>query len=428
MAEKHPESNVRSSSFRPAVVAPTYNNARTLRDVLARLDAIGLPVFVVNDGCTDETDEILAVWERAKSHYHVLTHPRNRGKAAALQTGFAAAADAGFSHCVTIDTDGQLQPADIPKLLDAAQDRPHALVLGVRDQTAADYPFGSRVGRRISNLMIWLECGMRVADSQCGLRIYPLDLVREVRCRAGHYGFETEIITRAAWAGFDVIGVPVSCVYPTARERVSHFKPWRDTWRAIRMHAMLVLRAMTPWPFETLATPDAERARASALRRGGGWRGFLDWINPARAWREVRKDNVGRTEFAVGLALGVFIGNLPAYGLHTLLSLYTARRLHLHPLAVVFGSHVSTPPLGPLLVTVALTVGHMLMHGGALPAPADFDVINRGVSSTLGPRLLEWAVGGLILGVAMAAVTFAATLLVLRATFSSAARPAGDAE
>src|SRR5439155_1761268 len=75
-----------------------------------------------------------------------------------------------------------------------------------------------------------------------------------------------------------------------------------------------------------------------------------------------REQPTGAQELASGLALGVFIGNLPAYGFHTLLSFYTARRLHLNPLAVVAGSHISTPPLGPVLVAAAIGVGHWLIH------------------------------------------------------------------
>jgi glycosyltransferase involved in cell wall biosynthesis len=229
--------------FRPAVVAPTFNNARTLMEVLHRLDRLGLAVLVVNDGSTDATGDLLEDWARNGNDRRVLTHPRNRGKAAALLTGFAAAMAGGFSHAVTIDTDGQLSPEDIPALLESAAAAPTALVIGHRDASAADYPLCSRIGRRLSNFMIFLESGLRVADSQCGLRVYPLALVNALPCRAGHFGFETEIVTRAAWAGASVVNRPVDCTYGPRPLRVSHFKPWLDTPRAIRMHARLLVGA-----------------------------------------------------------------------------------------------------------------------------------------------------------------------------------------
>src|SRR5215218_9233132 len=181
--------------FSPVVVAPTHNNARTLRDVVLRILGVGVPVIVVNDGSTDETANVLRTLQ-ADEGIRVVTHEANRGKAAALQSGFAAAEAAGYSHAITIDTDGQLDPEEIPLLIAAAQESPGALIVGTRDETKADYPARSRTGRRVSNLLVRLESGVRVSDSQCGFRVYPLRLVRGARCGAGYYGFETEIITR----------------------------------------------------------------------------------------------------------------------------------------------------------------------------------------------------------------------------------------
>jgi glycosyltransferase involved in cell wall biosynthesis len=231
------------ASFRPVVIAPTYNNAGTLADVLEGIGRLGLPLIVVNDGATDATAAVLAgrAADRPPDRFRVLTHPRNRGKAAAMHTGFAAAADAGFTHAVTIDTDGQLDPAEIPLLLRAAEANPRALVVGVRTREPDGATARGTVGRLFSKSMIELECGVHLTDSQCGLRVYPTALVAAVACRSGRYGFETEIITRAAWAGFPVVGVPVSCRYFPRGRRVSHFRPWIDTTLIVLLHMRLML-------------------------------------------------------------------------------------------------------------------------------------------------------------------------------------------
>src|SRR5438067_2274432 len=109
------------SHISPVIVAPTYNNARTVGTILQRLLEIGPPVVVVNDGSSDETAVVLdALRATIDNRLVVLSHPHNRGKAAALRTGFDEAAARGHTHAVTIDTDGQLEPADIPALLRAA--------------------------------------------------------------------------------------------------------------------------------------------------------------------------------------------------------------------------------------------------------------------------------------------------------------------
>jgi uncharacterized protein (DUF2062 family) len=392
-------------AFKPVVVAPTFNNAGTLGDVVARVVRLGLRVVVVNDGSTDGSADVLARF--SPEHVTVVAHAANRGKAAALRTGFAAAAAAGFTHAVTIDTDGQLDPEEIPALLDAARAAPTALVLGRRDDSAAGYPGRSRVGRRISNLGVRLECGLRVDDSQCGFRVYPLGLMGAITCRAGHYGFETEVITRAAWAGCAVVQVPVHCRYLPAERRVSHFRPWADSLRGVAMHFFLIGRALLPWPPHP-RWPDARPARP----REPLHRRFWNWINPATAWRQLKEHQVGRHQTAAGLAFGVFIANLPAYGFQSLLSLYTAKRLHMHPLPVLIGSHASTPPVGPMLIAAAVGLGHLILHG-SLPAMADYDPRHLTLAQVLG-ILHEWLIGGVLIGLATGSATFLLANMFLR--------------
>lgn len=224
----------------PVVIAPTYNNARTLPDLLERLGRLPLPVIVVNDGATDDTSEILEVWTQRASRYCVIAHSRNRGKGAALRSGFAAAADRGFTHAVTIDTDLQHDPEEIPGLLQVASRAPRALVIGRRDRSIHGYPFRSLLGRYMNNLAIRLECGCWPGDSQSGFRIYPLELIREVTCTSNHYEFESEIITGAVRAGYELQETSITSRYFSVGFRVSHFRPLRDTLKHVVMHVRLM--------------------------------------------------------------------------------------------------------------------------------------------------------------------------------------------
>jgi uncharacterized protein (DUF2062 family) len=418
----------RPSGFSPVVVAPTHNNRNTLEDIIARVRATGLALIVVNDGSTDDTAAVLASPRWAgDGGVTVITHPHNRGKAAALRTAFGAAAAAGFTHAATVDTDGQLEPEQIPGLLALARSSPHALVIGRRDENTAGYPAKNRFGRRLSNLFVWMESGVRVSDSQCGLRVYPLDFVNAARCRSGRYGFETEIITRAGWAGLPVVEAPVRCHYFPKDKAVSHFRPWADTFRAIGMHGRLMLRALSPF---TRRRKPAGELSGSARAAAKPWRHFAQWINPVGAWRQLRADDTGRATAAAGLAIGAFIANLPAYGFQTVLSLYAARRLHLHPVAVVAGSQLSTPPVGPVLVAAAIAVGHVLLHG-RLPALAEYRaaIAQGGAWRLLGSFLLEWTLGALIVGFVCACVTFAVANRLFRLAArdeQNDAAPGGD--
>jgi glycosyltransferase involved in cell wall biosynthesis len=223
------------------VVLPTYNNAATVTDIIHRSLKLAVPTYIVNDGSTDGTDRVLSSLDAPG--LHILTHDRNRGKAAAMLTGFHAAAADGCSHAATVDTDGQLDPEQVPLLFEMASSNPSALVLGARDLKIAHCPTRSTVGRRLANLLIRIECGLCIEDSQCGLRVYPLRFITRTPIAAERYGFETEVIVRAGWAGTPVVQVPVACRY--FQNPVSHFRPWMDTCRAIRMHARLLVRGFS---------------------------------------------------------------------------------------------------------------------------------------------------------------------------------------
>ena len=399
--------------FSPVVVAPSHNNDGTLADVVRRIRAQGLPLIVVNDGSTDTTAAVLATLAGADPQITVLTHAHNRGKAAALRTGFAAATEAGYTHAVTIDTDGQLDPEQIPSLLSVARRSPHALVIGQRDENTRGYPARSLIGRHVSNLFVWMESGVRVADSQCGFRVYPLQFINSVRCPAGRYGYETEIITRAGWAGVPVIGASVRVHYFHRDRAVSHYRPFLDSFRSVPMHFRLMVRALAP----------VSRRPAVAENSKSVWRRLIDWLNPMPALRQLREDDVGRANAAAGLAMGAFIANMPAYGFQTALSLYAAKRFHLHPVPVVVGSHLSTPPVGPVLVAAAIGLGHVLLHG-QFPTLASFDVRQTGLWPLLRSFFVEWMIGSFVVGLFCAWVTYLSARWLLKFAAKGAETPA----
>jgi glycosyltransferase involved in cell wall biosynthesis len=395
-----------SESFHPVVIAPTFDNARTLARVLSGVSQIGLPAIVIDDGCIDGSAGILQAWQQGDADRVVLTHPANRGKAEALLDGFERALEMGFTHAITVDTDGQLDPAEIPKLLRVARSRPTALVVGCRDAEAVDCPAASRWGRRASNLLIGLESGARISDSQCGFRVYPLRLIKLLKCSAGRYGFESEILTRAAWAGVPIEQLNVNCIYDVPGGRVSHFRMWRDSLAVAVMHLRLLGISFVPRP---------ELRVADGADTGKIWLRLARWISPIRFWRDLRCDPKEHTRFATAFAAGVFIANLPLYGVQTLLSLFVARRFRLNPVAVVIGSSISTPPVGPLLIAGAIGIGNLCIHG-SWPQISTFDPRTVGYVALVKTVLLEWTIGGIICGTVLALATYCLAWLALQWT------------
>jgi uncharacterized protein (DUF2062 family) len=389
--------------LRPVVIAATHNNAATLPDILNRLGRLSLPIIVVNDGSTDTTAQLLQHWIDESAGRFALDHPSHLGKSAALRNGFHKALELDFTHAVTIDTDGRLFPEDIPKLLEAASEHPCAFILGARDIASPDYPKLSRIGQWISNLLLAFQTRRTLTDSPCSLRVYPLQLTCKLPCRSGHFGFETEVLARALWAHAPIIETPVRCQHLAAAHHTGD--PWLDSLRLSRLHLKLILIALNP--IHRKHAPPGSAPRHSLI-----WQ-FLHWLNPLTAWRQVRQCEAARTRFAAGCAAGVFIANLPIYGGQTILALYTARRFRLHPASTMAGVHVSTPPLGPLLIALGIAVGHWILHG-SWPSLHSYHMANGQWKTTLFPMLCEWVIGSTVLGLVMGTITFFAMDLVLR--------------
>jgi glycosyltransferase involved in cell wall biosynthesis len=225
---------------RAVVVIPAYNEARTIRDLVQRVLACCPEVAVVDDGSHDGTSAAVAGLRAT-----VLRHDRNRGKAAALATGFEWALANDADAVVTLDGDGQHRPEDIPRLLAAAEMHPDRLVIGARLFGREAYPRARNFANKFADFWVAWAAGHPVADSQSGQRVYPARLLRAVsdlRERSSGFTFESEVVIRAAQHGFTTVAVPIEAIH-CASGRQSHFQPTRDITRIVAMIAGYLLRA-----------------------------------------------------------------------------------------------------------------------------------------------------------------------------------------
>lgn len=211
------------------VLIPAYQAAATLPGLLAalRTAAPGLPVWVVDDGSRDATAEAARA-----GGAHVIVHPTNLGKGAALRTGFRAALDGGFRGVLTMDADGQHPPGPIPRFLRAAEGAD--LVLGNRMGQAARMPWLRRQTNRALSRWISALARRPLADSQCGYRWISRAVLEAVPLSGRRYEMESEILIRAARAGFRIAEVPVPAVYAG---EASHIRKAPDTLRFLRLAA-----------------------------------------------------------------------------------------------------------------------------------------------------------------------------------------------
>jgi len=220
-------------------IIPVYNEAATIRDVvlqtLQQVDA----VIVVDDGSQDDSLERLQGLD-----IHLLRQTSNQGKAAALQLGFSHALSLNASHIITLDGDAQHNPAEIGKLLHAAKERPHAVIIAARLKQRQNAPKLRLFANKFADFWVSWAAGYPVVDSQSGFRLYPADLLSRVKLetpREKSFVFESEILIEAANHKFYSVSIPVESIYRN-EGRESHYRPWTDTSRIVRMIAWRLIR------------------------------------------------------------------------------------------------------------------------------------------------------------------------------------------
>jgi glycosyltransferase involved in cell wall biosynthesis len=223
--------------YNACVLIPTYNNAQTLGKVLQDVLVHTRNVVVVNDGSTDNTLSLLEKFPGI----HTVSYSKNQGKGYALREGFKKALTLGYDYAITIDSDGQHYADDLPLFLSALSKHPSAIIIGARNMEQSSVPGKSSFGNKFSNFWYKVETGIAMNDTQSGYRLYPLQLLKDLRFVTRKYEFEIEVLVRAAWKGIEVTEVPVRVFYPEKAERISHFRPFRDFTRISILNSVLVI-------------------------------------------------------------------------------------------------------------------------------------------------------------------------------------------
>jgi glycosyltransferase involved in cell wall biosynthesis len=358
------------------VIVPTYNNERTLVSVLEGVLRYTSNVLVINDGSTDSTAEILERY----SHLTLLTHTRNQGKGAALKNGFRKAMELGFEFAITIDSDGQHFPDDIPVFLNRLDNSDgNILLIGARNMSQEGVPRKSSFGNKFSNFWFQFETGIKLQDTQSGFRLYPLQKMPK-RYFTPKFEFEIESIVRAAWSGVEVENVPVKVHYDL-QDRVSHFRPFRDFTRISILNTVLVIITLL-------------YIKPRDFLRNLKKKDFKKFLK-----EEILESNDSRSKKSFSMALGVFWGIIPLWGFQTLGVISSAYILRLNKLIAFTFSNVSLPPFIPFIIFGSLKVGGLFVQNPVSVFSSEslsMDFVKK--------HLLQYIIGSSILAVVSAAV------------------------
>lgn len=369
-----------SSTYRWCVIVPTYNNHLTLGTVLRGVKEYTSDIIVVNDGSTDATSEVLQAFPEL---IHI-THSRNLGKGIALRNGFKKALELGFEDAITLDSDGQHFPEDLPRFLKRRREKQEpVLLIGARNMAQEGIPKKSSFGNSFSNFWFWFETGIRLEDTQSGFRLYPLKVMPQ-KYFTPKFEFEIESIVRAAWKGIAVENIPIQVHYQ-AVDRVSHFRPFRDFTRISLLNTVLVIITLLyikPRDF-------LRNFKKKDLKQ------FLK--------EEVLESKAPPSTQAFSMALGIFWGIVPLWGFQTVGVLGSAYALRLNKLLAFAFSNVSLPPFIPLIIWASVKVGSLFISGPTLSSG----------TIEIEKHLVQYLVGGSVLALTMSAITGALAYLVL---------------
>ena len=367
------------------VIIPTYNNSGTLSSIISGVLKFTDSVIVVNDGSTDGTSDILKQFQDIT----VVTHEVNKGKGIALRTGFKKAVELDLDYAVTIDSDGQHNPEDLPNFIEKIEKEPGSLIVGARNMEQSTVPGKSSFGHKFSNFWYKVETGIDLPDTQSGYRLYPVKKLKDIRYITNRFEFEIEVIVRAAWAGIRVTHVPVSVIYFPKETRVSHFRPVRDFTRVSILNTILVFLAFTIFR-PLMYIRDLKKKSA----------------------REIVENILGSNESALkissAVALGGTIGVSPFWGFQIMLILIFAHILKLNKVTALIASHISIPPFIPFIIYYSYVLG-----GYFYDSEIALDINNLTLES-VSSNIVQYVTGSFVLMVVTGILFFAVTFPVIK--------------
>jgi len=369
IVDSQPDYQEQFSKFKVCVIIPTFNNQNTLKRVVDGVLHYTNDIIIVNDGSTDDTFHILKDYsDLLQIHF-----PKNKGKGAAIREGFKRAFQNNFEFAITIDSDGQHYPDDLPVFLNELEKDDRYLLIGSRNMTHESIPKGSSFGNKFSNFWFWAETGIQLNDTQSGYRLYPLNTLNKIRFYTNKFELEIEVIVKAVWNGIPVKNVPIKVLYDE-NERVSHFRPYKDFARISILNTWLVLVALLYIKPRDLLI----KAKNKGIKRF-----FVE---------NVLQSSDSPVKKSLSIALGVFIGIAPFWGFQTVLALGISAALKLNKFIAFAFSNISIPPMIPVIIWMSLKMGIWILN-------SDTDISYEGLTTDFDflESLKEYVIGSFAL-------------------------------
>ena len=194
-----------------AIITPAYNEEKIIGKFIRNISKVKYPVYIVDDGSTDNTQKVLSEFQIPNYKLQILKHSVNLGKGAAMKTGADAAFSEGYDAVIFMDSDGQHDLNDLPKFTEKLE-KGYDIVYGSRNM-GMGVPLVRYIGNKFESLLISFLFGLYVSDVLCGYRALSKKAYKKIRWESSGYAVETEMVIRAAKSGLKYCEVPVATLY-----------------------------------------------------------------------------------------------------------------------------------------------------------------------------------------------------------------------
>lgn len=295
-------------------------------------------MIVVNDGSTDGTETILQKYPQL----HIISYPKNKGKGNALRLALRKAYSEGYTYAISIDSDGQHDPKEIPSFIEAHLKNPDTLIVGARKTIEGEVPGKNSFANKFSNFWFLVITGKKLDDTQSGYRLYPLKKLGKMKFITGKYEFELEILVKAIWKEIPVESIPIKAIYLPGNERITHFRPFRDFFRISLLNTLLVFLSFLyyrPLSFTRKLHPK----------------------NIRQFYYTLIKNKDSCTKIVLSVMLGVFMSIVPIWGYQLVSAIALAYVFRLNKLIVILFANISIPPMIPVILYLSHLTGGIVL-------------------------------------------------------------------
>jgi len=370
------------------ILIPTFNNQKTLSRVIDGVLAYSFEdVIVINDGSTDDTASIIAMYGEK---INVLTNEINKGKGFSLRRGFMEAIRLGYKNAISIDSDGQHLPSDIPLFIETALENPGALLMGSRNMMQEGVPGKSSFGNKFSNFWFKFETGLTLPDTQTGFRLYPLDPIKKIRLFTSKFETEIEVIVKLAWRDVKIIPINIHVIYDS-NERVTHFRPFRDFTRISVLNTYFVILTLLYY---------LPRRLFFYIKKKGLWQIIKE---------EALKKNESNISKAKSIGFGIFMGIVPIWGFQLLVGIPLAVYFRMNKVLFLTAANISLPPFIPFIIFGSYKFGGLFYKNGV-----QLDSFEDLTLESIHVNFVQYFLGGTLLALFSGLSAFGISWIVLK--------------